>query len=112
MLFLIALNEDLRQLLTVELHEMFEQSVDHLLLLRCTTVMTETLHYQVFSYFLIIKHLCKNIPDIIHVCPPFEHSAEQSVLTVNRWFVKDIAIQSLGSVERSHSLYLNTRFPE
>ena len=112
MLFLIALNEDFRQLLTVELHEMFEQSVDHLLLLRRTTVMSQTLHDQVLTNSLIIQHLCKNILDIIHVCPPFEHPAKQSVLTIDSRFVKDIAIQSLGSVERSHSFYLYTRFPE
>ena len=107
LLLLIALDEDACQGLAVEFHQVFGQSVVHLLLLRGAPVVAQTLGNQILTDVVVVEQLFKDVAHVIDIAPTLQHPAEEVVLLVDSRTVEDVAVECLGGVEGRHALYLN-----
>ena len=102
--FLVALNQHACQLLTVELHEMVKQPIDHLLLLRGAAVVPQALNHQMLTHFLVLEHLLQDVAHIVDIRPTLQHPTEQAILTVDRGLVHDIAVESVVLLQNDSSI--------
>ena len=93
LLFLHTFDQDARQLLTVQLHQMLKHAIDHLLLLRRAPVVAQTLDDQMLTHSHVVKQFAQYVSHIIDIRPPLQHPAEQSVFAVDSRFVHDVAIE-------------------
>ena len=59
------------------------------------------------SYIVVLEEFFEDILDIVDVGPLLQHTAEIGIFRVDDRLVEDVAVESVGGVERSHTFNLH-----